>query len=134
MRALENIRAALRPGGVLLDIRPAPRHSRVEVRIGDCTVPLGRLDESEDMPCFRAADETVRRAVDAGMFRLEREVVFQFMYHADDVDAWLAYMAAKWRHAAVGPALVTRAQELLAQQGGEVRIHRQLYAARLRRA
>ena len=46
MNALERMWAALRPDGLLLDIRPAPQRPWVEVRRGESVAPLGQIDDS----------------------------------------------------------------------------------------
>ena len=128
------MRAALRPGGLLLDLHPDATHSTVEARVAGATTPLGQLDETlhiQDVHFARAARQTV---IDAGWFAIERETRFTFTTHFDSVETWLSYMAEHARKAVIPADLVARARELLPPgTPGELCIPRVVYAARLLR-
>jgi hypothetical protein len=126
--------AALRPGGHLLDLHPDALHAPVEVCVGDAIVPLGHLDQSRHIHDVRIARAARQAAIDAGQFVLERETCFTFVTHFDSVETWLTYMAEHMQKDVVPAELVVRARELLPPgTTGELRIPRQIYAARLRR-
>ncbi len=133
MRALRNIYSALRPGGLLLDIQPEPKHPWLVAQVGAQTTPLGQLDESFRIGTVRAARAALQRVIDAGLFALERETTFIFTYHFATVEAWLGHMAANWGSAGIPADLVVRAGEMLATGEGALRIPREIHAARLRR-
>ena len=125
---------ALRPGGHLLDLRPDALHAPVEVCVGDAIVPLGHLEETRHIHDVHIARAARQEAIDAGLFVLEREARFTFVMHFDTVESWLTYMAEHMQKAVIPAKLVARARELLPPgAAGEVRIPRQIYAARLRR-
>ncbi len=134
MNALYRMHTALRPGGQLVDLHPDAIHAPVEVCVGDAIVPLGHLDETrhiQDVQIARAARQTV---IDAGWFVLERETRFTFVTHFDTVESWLTYMAEHVQKAVIPAELVARARALLPPgMAGEVRIPRQIHAARFRR-
>lgn len=135
MHALSHIHAALRPGGLVLDLHPDALHAPVEVLVADAIVPLARLDETQHIQDVQVARAERQAAIDKGLFALEREIRFTFLNHFDSVEGWLTYMAEHVQKAIIPAELVARARELLPPGTvGEVRIPRQIYGARLRRA
>ncbi len=134
MNALNRIYAALRPGGLLLDVHPDATHAPVEVCIGGEIVRLGHLDETRHVQDVHVARAARQVAIETQQFVLEREVRFTFVSHFDTVESWLTYMAEHAQKAGIPAELVARARELLPEgRAGEVRIPREIYAARLRR-
>ena len=134
MNAVERMWAALRPGGLLLDIRPATEHPRVEIQRGERVVTIGRIDDSYRIGTLLVADTAVQMVVDAGQFAWERDERFTFVYHVESVDAWLAYMAEHWSSAIISAEVIARACDALPPGvEGEVRIPRIIHATRLRR-
>jgi hypothetical protein len=133
VRALRASHAALRPDGLLLDMYPAAGHGRVALYTRGRTLRIGQLDESAHEPKVANAQAAMRAVIDTGLFAVERETTFEFVYHFDTVDVWLEYMAAHWSAALVAEDLIARARKLLARGGGELRIRREIHAARLRR-
>ena len=133
MRALRNIHSALRPGGLLLDIHPEPKHPWLVAQVDAQTIPVGQLDESFRIGTVRFARAALQEVSDNGLFVFERETTFVFIYHFADVDAWLGHMAGHWASAGIPADMAKRARELLATGEGELRIPRELHAARLRK-
>ena len=133
MRALRNIHSALRPGGLLLDIHPEPTHPWLVAQVDAQTIPVGQLDESFRIGTVRFARAALQEVSDDGLFDFERETTFVFTYHFADVDAWLGHMAGHWASAGIPADMAKRARELLATGEGELRIPRELHAARLRK-
>lgn len=140
MHALQSLYAALRPQGLLLDVRPAPEHPVVEVMRGrgamdqsEQVVQLGQLDDSYRLRTLATADAALQTLIDAGRFVRERAETFTFIYHFDNVDTWLAYMAEHLSTAHISAELTVLARQELSAQTGELRILRAIQAARLRR-
>lgn len=133
MRALRNIHSALRPGGLLLDIHPEPKHPWLVAQVDEQTIPIGQLDESFRIGTVRLARAALQSGVDDGLFIFERETTFIFTYHFADVDAWLGHMAGQWASAGIPADMAERASDLLATGKGELRIPREIHAARLRK-
>jgi hypothetical protein len=140
VHAFESLYTALRPHGVLLDVRPAPEHPELEiVRGGDAVkrhrkvLRLGQLDFSFRMGALAGADAAAQALLDTGRFVRERAERFIFSYHFDSVDDWLTYMARHWPTVQISAEMVARAREELAAEAGELRILRTIQAARLRR-
>jgi hypothetical protein len=125
---------ALRPGGALLDIRPAPERPWVQVWRGESVTLVGQIDDSYRFGTIQVADAALQTAIEAGRFVSEDDARFTFVYHLDSVDAWLAYMAEHWSSAIIDPETVARACEALpAGTEGDLRIPRVIRATRLRK-
>lgn len=139
MHALETIHSALRPQGLLLDVRPAPQHPWVAIKTSDATdrsegvVRLGQIDDSYRIGTLANADTALLTLIDAGHFCQERAETFTVAYHCDSVETWLAYMAEHWSTAQISSELIARAREELSQSTGEVLVLRAIRAARLRK-
>jgi hypothetical protein len=134
VNALKIIRDALRPGGLLLDIRPAPEYPGVEVWRRGEVIAIGQIDDSYRIGTILATDAAMQRAIDAGWFVREHDRRFTFVYHFDSVDAWLEYMSAGWHSAHIPSETILRAREALSPGlEGELRIPRIIRATRLRR-
>jgi hypothetical protein len=140
VHALETLHTALRPRGLLLDVRPGPRHPLVAIQRGtgedggERLVRLGKMDMSYRIETLAIADAAVRTMIDAGRFVREQVKTFNFIYQFDSVEAWLAYVAEHWSQAGVSAPLIERARDELAAVAGELRISRSIQASRLRRA
>ena len=74
VHALSEARRVLRPGGILIDLRPAAQHRRVGVLGDGRTTWLGRMREEfdEDRAAGRAVAEVLRR----GELRRAARIVF----------------------------------------------------------
>lgn len=133
MRALRNIHSALRPGGLLLDIHPEPMHPWLVAQVDAQAIPVGQLDESIRIGTVRFARAALQQGIDERLFISERETTFVFTYHFASVDAWLGHMAEHWASAGIPAEMAERARDLLATGKGELRIPREIHAARLRK-
>jgi len=139
VHALESLYAALRPRGVLLDVRPASTRPVVEVvHSGETAAarwvqPLGRIDDSYRLETLAAADAALDTLIADGRLTRERVETFPIYYYAPSVDSLLAYAAERWRNAHISAALVARVQKAASTASGEFRIKRYLHAARYRR-
>ncbi len=133
MRALRSIHSTLRPGGFLLDIHPEPRHPWLVTQTSTQATPLGQLDESYRIGTVLTARSALQHVIDAGLFVTEREATFIFTYHFANVDAWLDHMTGHWASAGIPTGMAERARDQLAAGEGELRIPREIFAARLRK-
>ena len=135
MHALETMHAALRPDGLLLDVRPALKHPWVEVQRDGIVRRLGQIDDSYRHSTLATSDAALQVLIDAGQFVRERERTFTFVYHCDSVDTWLAYMSEHWSTGRLSDEFIGRARKALPiDTSGELRILREIRAAQLRRA
>ena len=116
----------------MLDIHPKPEPSPIEVQAGDYSVVAGLLHDPSLIDNIHATTSVLASVIEAGYFVRECEITYDFVYHFDSVDEWLAYMAAFWAAAIIDPDVVARVRSLLQAEGGELRIRQHMYAARLR--
>lgn len=91
VHALQEAHRVLRPGGILLDIRPAAAHRRIGLGEGQAWRRVGVMREplEED----RRADRAVRQLVRRGLFRPTRRegvLLERVMDGMEDFHAWLA--------------------------------------------
>ena len=134
--ALSRSAAALRPGGLLLDVQA--NGSWVEVVVGGAILPLGRLSshrrETRDIQETLVTRTARQAAIDAGRFILEREVRFPLVVHYDTVEGWLTEVAEETPKVDIPAELVRRARQLLPPgTAGEVCDAYHGYAGLLRR-
>ena len=128
--ALEIVHGALRAGGILLDIRPEPRHPWLYAVDGEALTALGEINDDYRLGTLQAAQVALHAEIAAGRYAPERELTFMFAYHYPTADDWLAHMATDWCSAVISPELAARAR---AKDVGELRILRAIHAAQLRR-
>ena len=134
VHALEEAHRALKPSGVLIDLRPGMRNRRVELDLGGAALRLGEIDSSHSHPDHLAADEALRAACAEGLFRAEHRAGFEFVTDMDSACDLREY-AAGLRRSAVSEGLLRRAEELAAGEEGEcvIRARREMVIARYRR-
>jgi SAM-dependent methyltransferase len=113
VHALEKIYQLLKPDGYLIDIHPTPEPAAIDVRLGDKVTPAGWLDEVTDYTEYEWADEALKRVTDAGLFALEHDGTFEFVWHAESVADLLAYLAEDWTDARIDPVTAMRVEEML---------------------
>jgi hypothetical protein len=88
--ALHEVHRVLKPGSILIDLRPAPKHRRVGLGEGTQWRLVGVMREKFDDD--RAADQAVSQVLRRGLFRREMRVEFDLdrvMDTTDDFRAWL---------------------------------------------
>jgi SAM-dependent methyltransferase len=97
VHALDEIRRTLKPGGVLIDLRPVEDRWAVEVASQLATQVAGQLT---DMPIGRADDEAAFRAMheveSRGWFVKEHEEEFAFFYYWDTPSEMKEFMDEEW--------------------------------------
>lgn len=90
VHALQESHRVLKPNGILIDLRPAPRHRRAGLGTGRRWQLVGVMREQLDDDL--AADRAVARVLRAGLFHREMRFEFELdrvMDTMEDFRAWL---------------------------------------------
>ena len=134
VHALDEIHRVLKPGGLLLDLRPISGETPLEVvRPGRRPELAGFYDEPADHPDDVAANNAVARAVRRGLFHRERDGEFRFAYYWDSVDEMRAYIKEKWTATRLPGPVSRKARRLMAPGDGRVRARVRMIITRLRK-
>jgi hypothetical protein len=83
VHALRESRRVLRAGGLLIDLRPAITHRRLDIRQAGRTTPLGAMHETFDED--RAANRAVRLVLRKGLFRQLTVTTFECNRNLDTI-------------------------------------------------
>ena len=134
VHALEKIYQLLEPDGRLIDIHPTGDPPPIGVRIGQQTVVVGRMKETDDFIEYAQASEALAQAIQRGLFAVERAGTFEFVTHADSVSEWREYLAKEWKDAILDAVVAAKAEELLSvpEPDRELILREQIRIARLR--
>ncbi|MCE9645075.1 MAG: class I SAM-dependent methyltransferase [Chloroflexi bacterium] len=97
VHALDEIRRVLKPGGILIDLRPVEANWSVEISSSAGDQVAGRLT---DLPVAMADDEAAFHAMheveSRGWFIKEREEEFAFFYSWDTPSEMKEFMDSEW--------------------------------------
>jgi hypothetical protein len=117
---------------LLLDLHPEPEHFNVDVvPTGGTTVHVGQQDTTSLSTNIRAARAALTSLVDAGWFRPERSMLFDFVSRFSSVDQWLRHREEQRSTSVLAPEMVLHARELLAPGVGELCVRERILATRL---
>ena len=118
----------------MLDIHPQPQRSQVEVRTGECSVDVGRLDESTLIRVIHAARKVLASTIADGLFANEEEMEFEFLTYFESIDEWTSYWeGARFAESVADEPLMERTRDLMSQGEGEILIRELARATRLKR-
>ena len=117
VHALEITRSLLKPDGLLIDIHPTSQPPRVEVHRDGADQLAGYVADRDDFIDYIRADQALLEAEARGLFRLERQKYFPFLYHADTLTEMTDHIAAEWSSAVIPQETLARAQQLMGQPG-----------------
>ena len=114
VHALQEASRVLRPGGLLVDLRPISTGVQVQLQIAPGRWrAAGELDEKQFLADDAAADRAVAQAVNAGWLIPAGGRPFEFRWHFQTLDHMVEYLTEEWEDR-VDDATLTRAAEQLA--------------------
>ena len=95
VHALEEIHRLVKPTGILIDIHPVAEPSPVEIHQGEKIERVGDLSIRQWCSDYQHADEALTEIKQRGLFRVEREGMFNSLTYYDSV----AEMRTDWKEA-----------------------------------
>ena len=134
VHALSEVRRVLKPGGMLIDLRPTRRNRTIELELPSARLHIGEIDSSSTFPDHIAADAALDAAMAAGEFRLEHMTNFHYLSDLDSL-ADLRDFKAGLRRSVLPEAIFERIETLTADEPADclIRIRREMLIARYRR-
>jgi hypothetical protein len=126
VHALKKTHRLLKPDGLLIDIQPTPTPQTVEVHSDGRASEAGKLGHRQDWALHKQAHAALAQVVEEGLFVVEREINFPFLYHADTLVTLRNWLAENWENSILDDETGRRVEELLASAGaGSVAIIRE---------
>jgi hypothetical protein len=113
VHALGEIWRTLRPGGLLVDLRPFLPFRPLEVVGPEGTESLGRLDGAPFDADDVAADASIAEVSRRGWFRLETADSFYFSFYWDSIGELESFLEDWTTMAELSPAMAARAGRAL---------------------
>lgn len=134
VHALSEAGRVLRPGGLLIDLRPTARNRRVELELAEARLHIGEIDSSNSAAEKRMADEALQATLERGLFRAEHQARFEFVTDLDTLED-LREFGTRLRRSVMPEGLPRRIAALTAGGGEDylIRIRREMIIWRLRR-
>jgi len=120
--ALGNVRQAIRPGGLLVDLQPTTDDPLLSLVGPAHEEPLGRLDYRSDWPDLAAAEEAMATALARGWFARRADEVFAFDIVCDTLADFEDYQRGRSDPAPNLAELTAVAATALAGRGPEARL------------
>jgi hypothetical protein len=105
--ALRRAHRIATPDGTVVDLHPSRAPAVVE--IGDRLT--GYVNADDGRRRHAAADAAIAKAVEDGLFEIERVAEFPFHTHADTIEELRDYIEEHWRDAHLDEATVSRTRD-----------------------
>lgn len=112
MHALKRIHGLLKPGGVLIDLRPKGNPADFWGYKGEDPILLGHLEETDNFVEYHQAAQAMEEAIEKGWFQVQRIGEFDFAIHADSLEQMRDYLAIEWTDAVIPEEVWSNAQKL----------------------
>jgi hypothetical protein len=131
VHALNRAHGLLAPAGRLVDLHPSGETARVEAD----GVSIGALDAEQADRRHAAADAALARALDTGLFVIERERDFWFWTYGDSIEELRDHVHGSWQNSRIGERLMDRGRDVMrANRHTVLRIGEHVRITRLRPA
>ena len=98
VHALETLHPLLTPDGELIDIHPSSRPPRVEIHHAGKIEAVGHLGDREKSD-YDLADDALLTVIERGLFALENDEGFVFLYHCATPDILRDWIDHTWTNA-----------------------------------
>lgn len=136
VHALEITHDLLRPDGILINLQPVGKPRSLEIHTAEVITRAGWIGHRLNFALHKAAQEAVAQVVHGGLFVIEHEHTFPFLYHAESFSVLREWLAEKSKNSILDEATVERAQELSGGTGddSEVIMREEILIGRLRPA
>ena len=133
VHALSEAHRVLRPGGAMIDLRPAMNNRRVELEMDGARLLVGEIDYSYRFPDHIAADEAIQTVIAQGKFRLEHRASLEYVTYLDSAEDLREYENSLPQDSA--PEGLLRRVDALTQDEADylISVRRELAIARYRR-
>ena len=132
---LRNVHRSLRSGSTLLDVRPQPRPTPVEVRTSLGSTSVGSLEYSPSfVQAISAANDALVSLGREGAFVNEQNVEFEVLHYLNSIADWQTYMTTEAQYYVQPEALLESIQGLLDRTAGEIILREFIEATRFRRS
>ena len=134
VHALQEAHRALRPGGILIDLRPSVQNRRIDLELPSGRLAVGEIDSSATAADHQAADDALRGALARGLFRGEHDADFELLIDLDSVEDLRGYAAAL-RRSVLPDDVLDRLARRVADVDGDfvIRVRRGMMIARYRK-
>jgi hypothetical protein len=105
----------------------------VLVQIGRERHEVGKVDDTAYIRDIHAGRSVITTLIQEGLLAPGRKLVFEYVFHATDVETWLAYREERSTRSVLHPSTVSSVRELLSKSGGEILVVNRGYASYLTR-
>jgi hypothetical protein len=109
----------LKPDGALINIQPVGQPRPLEIRRGETITCVGAIGHRLNFASHHAALEAVAQVLQDGLFVMEEEHQFPFLYQAESFSILQAWLAEKMPNSILDEGTARRAEELSGRVGAD---------------
>jgi hypothetical protein len=133
VHALQDVWRALRPNGLMLDVRCYAQQWPIEALVDGQWLEAGVVDDSSYAPDDLAADAALAQIEREGWFVRERAEEFEIYCYWDTLDAMQHEVNEVWTPACVPDDVMARARALAREDDAQVRVRLHMVISRWRK-
>jgi hypothetical protein len=113
VHALETVHSLIKPGGLLLDIHPGTEKAWIEAQVNGKEYFLDTLEETDDYIEYKQAGDALAQVISQGIFSVEENGNFPFLYHAATIEELRGYLTENWSDAVINESVDGKARDYL---------------------